>query len=47
MKTSRAESAINRHFRWEAIFMAAMFVVPVVVALAAAFVGPVVYSWLR
>ena len=45
--TSEVESTINRHFRWEAIIMAALAVVPVVLALVAAYVLPVVYSWLR
>jgi hypothetical protein len=31
-----AESGINRHFRWEALFMVALFVVPVLWALAGA-----------
>ena len=47
MKTSGVESVVNRHFRWEAIIMAAVAVVPVVLALVAAYVLPVVYSWLR
>ena len=46
MNTGGAESSINRHFRWEAIFMAALAVVPVIWALAL-YVLMAAYAWLR
>ena len=46
-KTSGKESGINRHFRWEAIIMAAMFVLPILWALVVSLIAPLVYSWLR
>ena len=45
MRNRKAEAGINRHFRWEALFMVALFVVPILWAIAMAFLLPLLYSW--